>query len=172
MVSDKRAYAVGDIVTILVQESNTATKNNNTKTSKSTGIDANINSLLFGPTASGLLTKKGQYPAISMSGKNTFDGGGTIANSENITARISVCVVDTLPNGNLVLEGTRQTAFAHETLDAVLRGVVRSEDIAANNTVYSYNVANATIKYIGKGAVSDSQRKGWLTKVWDKVTPF
>jgi flagellar L-ring protein FlgH len=71
-----------------------------------------------------------------------------------------------------VIEGTRQIAFSGETQDAVLRGVVRVEDIAANNTVFSYNIADATIKYISKGTVSDNQRKGWFTKVWEKVTPF
>ncbi|MGZ8921392.1 MAG: flagellar basal body L-ring protein FlgH [Limisphaerales bacterium] len=49
---------------------------------------------------------------------------------------------------------------------------MRTEDIAANNTVFSYNVADATIKYISKGTVSDNQRKGWFTRVWEKVTPF
>ena len=59
-----------------------------------------------------------------------------------------------------------------ETQDAILRGVVRAEDIAANNTVFSYNIADATIKYVSKGTVTDNQRKGWFTKVWEKVTPF
>ena len=54
----------------------------------------------------------------------------------------------------------------------VLRGAVRSEDVAANNTVFSYNVADASIKFTGKGTISDNQRKGWLHKIWEKVTPF
>jgi flagellar L-ring protein FlgH len=53
-----------------------------------------------------------------------------------------------------------------------LRGVVRSEDVAANNTVFSYNVSDATIQIISKGTITDTQRKGWFTRVWDKVTPF
>jgi flagellar L-ring protein precursor FlgH len=172
MVSDRRAHAVGDILTILVQESNTASKDNSTKTGKSSGLDASISSFLFSPSASGLLTKGGQLPAIKLSGKHDFDGGGKINNSEKITARIAVRVADVLPNGNMVIEGTRQTAFAGEIQDAVLRGVVRGEDILANNTVYSYNVADATIKYVSEGTVSNSQKKGWFTRVWEKVTPF
>ncbi|HYG34575.1 MAG TPA: flagellar basal body L-ring protein FlgH [Clostridia bacterium] len=172
LVADKRARAVGDIVTILVQESTSASKDNNTSTAKKTGIDASIASFLYSPSASGLLTKNGQLPALKLNASQNFDGGGKINNSERITARISVRVMEVLPNGNLVLEGTKKTSVAGETQDAVLRGVVRQEDVMANNTVYSYNVADATIKYVSKGSVSDAQRKGWFTRIWDKITPF
>lgn len=172
IVSDKRARAVGDILTILVQESNTASKDSTTATSKKTGVDASIASFLYSPAASGLLTKGGQLPAMKFNAAQNFDGGGKINNSEKVSARIAVRVMDVLPNGNLVLEGTKQISFSGETQDAVLRGIVRPEDIAPNNTVYSYNVSDATIKYVSKGTVSDNQRKGWFTKVWEKLTPF
>jgi flagellar L-ring protein precursor FlgH len=172
MFADKRARAVGDILTILVQENTSSTKENGTKTSKSSGIDAAINSFLFSPDASGMLTHNGKLPAIKLNSKNTFDGGGQIQNSERMTTRIAVRVVDVLPNGGLVIEGRRQTKISGESTDAILRGVVRHEDVMANNTVYSYNVADATIQFVSKGPVSDSQRKGWFTKIWDKVAPF
>jgi flagellar L-ring protein precursor FlgH len=172
LVSDKRAHASGDLLTILVQENNTATKDNTTKTAKSSAIDASISSFLYSPTASGFLTHNGQMPAMRMNSAQSFDGGGKISNSEKITARITVRVVDVLPNSNLVIEGRRTTTFAGETQDAVLRGVVRPEDIAPNNTLYSYNVADATIKYVSSGTISDNQRKGWFTRIWEKVTPF
>lgn len=172
LVADKRARAVGDILTIQVQESNSVTKDNSTSTAKKSGVDASIASFLFGPGASGLLTKGGQFPSLKLEGKSDFTGGGKINNTENMNTRIAVRVVDVLPNGNLVLEGNRQTSFAGETQDAILRGVVRGEDVAANNVVFSYNVANATIRFVSKGAITDSQKKGWFTRVWDKVTPF
>lgn len=172
MVADKRATSPGDILTILVQENNTSSKDANTKTSKATGIDAAIQAFLYSPEASGLLTHNGKMPSIKVNAAQNFEGGGKISNAERITARIAVRVTDTLPNGNLVIEGTRQIAFSGETQDAILRGVVRSEDVAANNTVFSYNVADATIKYISKGTITDNQRKGWFTRIWEKVTPF
>lgn len=172
LAADKRATNVGDIISILVQEANTAQKDNSTKTSKTTGIDAAIQSFLFSPDASGLMTHNGRLPAMKMASSQNFDGGGSINNSERITARIAVRVVDVLPNNNLVIEGTRKTAFSGETQEAILRGVVRMQDIMANNTVFSYNVADATIKYVSNGTISDNQRKGWFTKVWEKVTPF
>jgi len=172
LVADKRGAAVGDIVTIIVQENTTTAKDNNTKTSKSSGVDASISSFLYSPTASGLLTKNGKLPALKFNAKTDFDGGGAINNTEKIVARIAVRVIDVLPNRNLVLEGSRETAFAGEQQTAILRGTVRPEDIAANNTVFSFNIADASIKFVGKGTVSDNQRKGWFTKIWDKVSPF
>jgi flagellar L-ring protein FlgH len=172
MVADKRAAQVGDILTIIVQENNTASKDQNTRTSKESGLNAAIETFLYSPDASKLLTHNGKMPAIKLNSKQNFEGGGRISNAEKVTARIAVRVVDVLPNKNLVIEGTRQIAFSGETQDAILRGVVRTEDIAANNTVFSYNVADATIKYVSKGTVTDNQRKGWFTKIWEKVTPF
>ncbi len=172
LIADKRANAVGDILTIVIQEDNSASKDNSTQTAKKSSIDAAIQSFLYGPDASKLLTKNGQMPAMKMSGSQDFSGSGKISNNEKVTARIAVRVVDVLPNRNLVIEGTRNISFSGESQDAVLRGVVRVEDIAANNTVFSYNIADATIRYISKGTVSDNQRKGWFTKVWEKVTPF
>jgi len=172
MVGDKKAVALGDILSILVQESSISSKDTSTKTSKSSGLDASISSFLFSPAASGLLKHNGKLPAMKLDSKNSFDGSGQVSNSEKIIAKIAVTVVDVLPNGNLVVEGTRQTAFSGETQDAILRGVVRPADITANNTVFSYNVAEATIRYISKGPASTSAKKGWFTRVWDKLTPF
>jgi flagellar L-ring protein FlgH len=172
MFSDKKAYAVGDVLTIAVQESSSAQKNNSTKTAKSASADASLDTFLYSPAGSGFLTHNGQMPALKFDSKQDFAGGGTVNNSENIIAKIPVRVVDVLPNKNLVIEGTRHTAFGGEQQEVVLRGVVRTEDISANNTVFSYNVADATIKIINKGTVSDTQRKGWFTHLWEMITPF
>jgi flagellar L-ring protein FlgH len=172
MVADKKAQAVGDILTILIQENNGATRQNNTTTSKKASLDASIASLLYAPSISGLLTKKGTLPAINYNSDAEFNGGGSINNAETITAQVSVVVMDVLPNGNMVIEGTLRTAFSGEKQDAIVRGIVRPDDVMANNTLYSYNIANATIQFISKGTISDAQRKGWFTKFWDKLTPF
>jgi flagellar L-ring protein precursor FlgH len=172
MFADKKAHAIGDILTIVVSENNGATRNNNTTTSKKASVNASIASFLYGPGASGLLTKGGAYPAMNYTQDNEFNGGGQIANQETINAQIAVTVIDVLPNGNLVIEGQKKTSFAGEKQDAILRGTVRADDVAANNTVPSYNVANATIQYVSNGAVTDNQRRGWFTTIWQKITPF
>jgi flagellar L-ring protein FlgH len=172
LVGDKKAAQVGDLLNIIVQENNSATKDSTTKTSKKSSIDANISTFLYSPAASGFLTHNGQLPAMKIDAATGFDGGGQINNSERIVARITVRVVDTLPNKNMVVEGRRQTSFSGETQDVILRGIVRSEDISPNNTVYSYNVAESSIRFVSHGTITDSQRKGWFMRIWDKLTPF
>ncbi|HEY3915875.1 MAG TPA: flagellar basal body L-ring protein FlgH [Verrucomicrobiae bacterium] len=170
--ADKKAHRVGDIVTVIIQENNGATRNDNTTTAKSSSVNASISSMFYPPGVSGLLTKGGQLPAMNLGAKTAFNGGGSIANQETITAMLAVKVIDVLPNGNLVVEGRRQTAFGGEKQDAILRGTVRADDISATNSVYSFEIADASIQFLTKGSVSDSQRKGWFTKIWDKVAPF
>jgi len=172
MFSDHRAFAVGDIVTILVQENSTATKNNETKTSKDSSVKDALQAFLYSPAGSGFLTKKGNLPSLQWSTAHAFDGSGQINNNETIADEISVRVVDVLPNRTMIVEGTRHTSFSGEQQDIVVRGIVRLEDIGANNTVYSYNVADATIKIVSKGTVTNTQKKGWLLELWDKFTPF
>lgn len=172
MFADKKAHAVGDILTIIIQENNGATRQNNTTTSKKASTDASIANFFYSPGASGLLTKNGMLPALKYNSDTEFNGGGQINNSETITAQMAVTVVDVLPNGNMVIEGRLHTAFSGEKQDAIVRGIARPDDVAANNTLLSYNIANATIQFISKGTITDNQRKGWFTRVWDKVSPF
>ena len=172
LVGDKKGNAVGDIITVVVQENNTTKKDSSTKTAKKTALDAGIDSFLFSPGASKFMTKGGALPAMKMASNNSFDGGGQIDNSASIVARFGVRVVDELPNGNLLVEGTRLTQFSGESQTIILRGTVRQEDITSNNTVFSYNLADVSIKFVDSGAVSNSQKKGWFGKVWDVLTPF
>jgi flagellar L-ring protein precursor FlgH len=172
MFADKKAHTIGDIVTIVIQENNGATRNNNTTTSKKASADASIASFLYSPTASSLLTKGGVLPALKYTQDNEFNGGGQINNQETINAQLSVRVIDVLPNGNLVIEGHRQTSFAGEKQDAILRGTIRADDVTPANTILSSQVADATIQFVNNGAITDNQRRGWFTTIWEKLTPF
>jgi flagellar L-ring protein precursor FlgH len=172
MYADKRATAIGDLITIVVQENTTASKNDQTSTSKKSSMDAAITSFLYSPGASGLLTKGGQLPALKYAMDHEFAGGGTINNSEQIVAQVTVRVIDVLPNKNMIIEGNRESSFGGEKQNVTLRGIVRPEDVMANNTVYSYNVADAKILIATKGSITDSQKRGWFTWIWEKISPF
>ena len=174
MFADKRAGAVGDILTIIVQETSSANKNNETKTEKNSSWTAAITSALFPGFLAykGATAAKGSMPAVSYNSDLKHDGSGAINNSETIVAQVAVKVMDVLPNHNLVIEGKRETSFSGEHQTIVLHGIVRPEDVTSADTVMSYNVADATISMTGKGTVTDMQRKGWFTRVLDKVIPF
>jgi len=172
--SDRRASKIGDILTVLVQENSTASKKNSTSTSKNNSQDASVSTFLYGAGSgvSALLSRGGSMPALKYSSKNSFDGGGTIDNSQNLVTSVAVRVIDVLPNGNLLIEGKRETTFSGEKQNAVLHGVVRVDDIFSNNTIFSYNIADAKVEIISKGKLSDNERRGWFTYLWNKLTPF
>ncbi len=174
-VTDKTARAVGDLVTVVVYEKNVINKSAKSETKKESADDAKIESFLYG-TATGAahnaLKHKGAYPAMKFSLSNSFKGEGSVANSDDISATFTVRVIDVLPNGNMILEGMRRTAYAGETQDVILRGTVRRLDITGTNKVNSNQIADLSLRYINSGEITDGQRKGWFKRFWDSVSPF
>jgi flagellar L-ring protein precursor FlgH len=170
--ADKRSLNIGDIITIAISENSTENKNNSTATERKSSLSAAITAFLFPAGATPLLTKAGTLPAMAYNSDHVHNGTGSISDSQTMVAQIAVEIIDVLPNGNLVIQGKRDTSFAHENQTIVLRGIVRPDDVLGNNTVNSYNVADATIQIIGRGAVSDATNKGWFNRIWDKVNPF
>ena len=168
MFADKRANSVGDILTIVVQESSSANKNDETKTEKQSSWTAAISEFIF----PGFLRYKGNTPAVNYNSDLKHDGSGAINNSQTIVAQVAVKVIDVLPNRSLIIEGKRDTSFGGEHQTIILHGVVRSEDVTVANTVMSYNIADATISIVGNGTVTDSTKKGWFSRILDKVNPF
>ena len=168
MFADKRAMAVGDILTIVVSESTAMTKNNETKTSKQSSWAAAVTTFLF----PGFAQFKHTTPAVNYNSTLKHDGSGAVNNSQTIVTHVAVKVIDVLPNQNLVIEGKRDTAFSGEHQTVTLHGIVRPEDVMYGNTIASDNIADASISISGKGTVSDATNKGWFTRVIDKVNPF
>ena len=168
MYADRKAASVGDIVTIVVDESANATSSQSKKSSRDSSMDDSISKFIF----SGLGTHKGELPGLSAASKSSFTGTGDISNSQSLTARAAVLVTDVLPNGNLVIQGVRVVTFSGETQYVVLHGIVRSDDVARDNSVQSSNIADAKVEFLAEGAITDAQKRGWLSKVYDKLRPF
>jgi len=188
MCADKTAHRVGDIVTIVVQETATLSNSLRLKTDKTSnsgaeGVASNLLNQFLGNLPSKIFSKQIQQklptgvtiptaPSLPVSGSNDYTGGGEIANSQTIATRAAVQVIDVLPNGNLVIEGIRQISFSKERQFASLRGVIRPYDIQPDNTVISSNVADARIDIVAEGVLTDAQKKGWLLRLNDKINPF
>ena len=85
---------------------------------------------------------------------------------------MAVQVIDKLPNGNLVIEGIRQVGFGKERQFASLRGIIRPYDITITNTIPSTAVADARIEYVSEGSLTQSQKKGWLLRLDEKISPY
>jgi flagellar L-ring protein precursor FlgH len=172
IVADRKASQVGDILTVVVQESASTQSSQSTKTNSSAAVDAGVEQWLFPSSVSKLGTHNGSLPGIKLGGSNDFSGGGQISASQNINARAAVLVTAVLPNGNLVIEGARRVTFDGETQHVVLYGVVRSEDVSSGNIVFSSNIADARVEFINEGTLTDAKKKGWLTKLYEKLRPY
>lgn len=166
--ADHKAGAVGDLLTIVVSESAMSQSSQSTTTKRDSSIQDALQQFLF----PGRGSHNGAMPSIGASGTATYAGSGDVTNSNTLSARAAVTVRDVLPNGLLVVEGIRVVTFSGETQYVVLHGVVRPEDITPDNTVASTNVADARIEFHSAGSVTDAQKAGWLTRVYDKLRPF
>lgn len=172
MFADRKASRVGDILTVVVQES-AATQSSQSKTTNSgANVDAGVEQFLFPAAVSRLGTHKGALPGVRMGGSNDFSGGGEVNNTQSLNARAAVLVTNVLPNGNLVIEGVRRVTSAGESQHVVLHGMVRPDDVTSGNVVFSSNVADARVEFISEGSLTDAQKKGWLTKLYEKLRPY
>ncbi|MEX0322949.1 MAG: flagellar basal body L-ring protein FlgH [Puniceicoccaceae bacterium] len=164
MYADNIAGDIGDIVTIVVQESASISASKSSSTSKESSLSNQIERLIHSST--------GELPGLKWSGSNDFEGSGEISNSQSAQSRMSVVVIDKLPNGNLVIEGMRKVTMADEINYAVLRGYIRAEDIRADNSILSTHIADAQIEYVAEGTLTEAQRKGWLNRIYSFLSPF
>ena len=175
LFADHKANRVGDIITVLVMESNSASRNTSTKTEKKSDLSASISSFINGNFQDKLFPGGGanvQKPELATTSQSKFEGKGAVNNSGALNSRFAVRVVDVLSNKNLIIEGVRRTSFSGESQTIVLRGTVRPQDVTPVNTVYSYHLADVSIALKDEGSVSDVQKKGWFSKLWSKITPF
>lgn len=156
LFADNKAHRVGDTLTILINETASAASQASTKTSKSENLN-------YGPGFGPLLHLIKNF---GLSGSISSNATGSTSRSDNLSARIAVTVKEVLPNGNLVIEGKRRVGMNAETQEITLSGVIRPQDVAADNTIASPLVADAQIKYAGKGPVGDKQRDGLITRIF------
>jgi flagellar L-ring protein precursor FlgH len=170
---DRKARNVNDIVTIIIHESSKGGNNASVNTSRSSNTDASIASLLGLDTS---ITKSnanmGGKIGIGGSSANAMKGTGKTSRDGSLQAQITARVTQVFENGNLSIEGRRQLTVNAETQFIVITGIIRSEDITADNLVESQYIADARIVYTGNGVINEKMRPGWMTRVVDKVWPF
>lgn len=172
LFADRKASRAGDILTVVVSESATAQNNQSKTSNRDSSLEDAVQQFLFSAATSGLGTHKGGLPGTSFTGKASNSGGGTVNNSQSLTSRAAVLVTDVLANGNLVIEGVRLVTFSGETQYVVLHGLVRPDDISSLNIVFSSNIADARVEFITEGTLTDAQKRGWLTKLYERLRPF
>jgi len=171
LYQDIKARNIGDIVTITVVESADATEEATTETKRSHNWGGKLSASNPAVAGKNLL---GGATALDYSAEfgRGLKGTGKTTRTNTVKAYMTATVVDVLPNGNLVIRGSRWVKVNDELHQIVLEGVIRPVDISRNNTVLSQNIADAKIFIVGKGPVSRQQRPGWLGQIIDLLFPF
>lgn len=160
LFEDVKAKRVGDILTVRLIETTDASKTADTKASRVGTTTVEVPTIM-GVAVSGLKE--------SLSSSNSMEGKGTSDQSNKLTGKVSVSVVEVLPNGYLRVQGEKRVALNQGNEYIKLSGIVRPMDIDTSNSVDSTKVADATMIYNGDGVMSDVNRMGWLQRLFTSV---
>jgi len=164
MYSDTSAHKVGDIISVLLEESTSASKKANTDLEK-TGTNT-----YDGMTIGGKMpTILGRNPTMSSSNSNKLEGEAKADQSNSLKGQISVSVVKVYSNGNLQVQGEKWLMLNNGNEYVRVTGLIRPSDISSDNTVSSQRIANARIQYGGTGDFADTQERGFFSKLFNSA---
>lgn len=162
LYTDRKAREVGDIVTInLSERTQASTRANTAITKESTN---SMSGTVFGAP----VTVNGQDVLDnSLSNTRDFAGDGNSTQSNQITGTLTAQVVQKLPNGNLVIQGSKELTLNQGNELIQVQGIIRTADIGPDNTIASTRVADARIVYGGRGPIARSNAMGWLDRFFN-----
>ena len=163
-----RNFQVGDVITVLLNESTQAARSQVGSVTRNSTNDMLTPGLAVLGNKLGGVMKGTDFSKTDISNKGT----GTADQTASLTGSVAVSVVEVMPNGNLVLRGEKQLALTEGSEIIQVAGIIRPDDVAPNNTVQSRRLANAQIAYRGKGDLANATRAGWGTSAVLKLWPF
>jgi flagellar L-ring protein precursor FlgH len=165
LFQDNKAREVGDLLTIILVETTSASTKASTAVNKQTSID------MAAPSIAGQsVTWKGKnILQVGVDGKRGFNGSGDTKQSNSLDGTVSVTVVQDLGNGNLLVSGEKKLRLNQGDEVVQVQGIVRTSDISADNTISSERVADAKIVYGGRGTIARSNAMGWLGRFFNSA---
>ena len=174
LLGDRRASAVGDILTVVVEIDDRAEFSNATDRSRDASETMGVPSLFGLPQRLSEGQPEGFSfdPAVDLSSTGSASGEGALRRRERLTLRVAATVLEVLPNGTLRIAGTQEVRVNHELRELLVTGVVRPEDVSRRNEVTYDKIAAARISYGGRGVISAVQQPRWGQQVLDQVLPF
>jgi flagellar L-ring protein FlgH len=171
---DQRASSIGDILTVRIEITDSAQVNNSTQRSRTAKEEAGVQALLGleNNIVKALPGSPGLDPAIGFDSSSNSQGSGSVNRAETVKLTVAAVIVDRLPNGNLVIGGSQEVRINNEVRELLVSGVIRPEDIAADNTIEHSKIAEARVSYGGRGDISQVQRNRYGARAYEKVAPF
>lgn len=175
---EPRKFALYDLVTIIIRESTESDSESSLDTKKESKYDGEMSAF---PNLQ--LAKLLQFqlepssfsngnPSLGVNFKSDFKGDGSAKRSDSFTSRITARIIDIKPNGTIVVEARKFIQSDKETLEMVLSGTCRKEDITAENTLLSTQIYDLNLKKNHKGELRKAAKKGFITKVLDGIFDF
>ena len=171
---DQRAANVGDIVTVLVNITDTAALNNETTSNRNGNESVGVPNLLGLESSVPRVFGKGVSASslVSTTSTNGTTGKGTIKRNESVTLRLAGVVTQMLPNGNLAVAARQEVRVNSELRELEVSGVIRPQDIGSDNTVQHDRMAEARISYGGRGQLTIVQQPRYGQQLLDILLPF
>ena len=169
---DQRARKVGDILTVKVTISDQAQIANQTSRNRTSTSETGVGGVLGSVFNNVAPADVGADAAVTTSSGLGDSGVGSVNRSETLNTLIAAVVTQVMPNGNLVVEGRQEVRVNFEVRDLLVAGIVRPEDIAADNTIESAKIAEARIAYGGRGQITDVQQPRYGSQILDAILPF
>jgi flagellar L-ring protein precursor FlgH len=169
---DQRARNVGDILTVKVRITDKAEIENSTQRSRTSSDSLGVEGAIGNAIVDILPSGTSADAMVANKGAMSSTGAGTVNRAEEVATNVAAVVTQVLPNGNLVIEGRQEVRVNFEIRELIVAGVVRPEDIAADNTVESPKIAEARISYGGRGQITDVQQPRYGQQVLDIILPF
>jgi len=169
LFGDRKAYRVGDLITILLREATSASKDADSTITRKSSTDA------LTPLQLGRIASPGGLPFSedsTMGSDYSSVGAGEQTQNNSLGGDITVSVVNVLPNGNLVVRGEKLITLTNGDEYVQVSGVIRPDDIQPDNTILSKRIANAQITYSGDGNMNDAMKMPWMTSLLMKFMPF
>lgn len=176
LFEDTRARRINDIVTIRIVEKISGTSKTETKSDKKDSQNEKLDDF-FGLTTTNRTNNMWGNgvpftPTYKSTVDNKFDTKGRTLQDSSIVGSISARVVQVLPNGNLAIDSRKEIKINDENQILVLQGMVRPDDVDADNVVLSTKVADARLFLVGDGFLTENQAKGWMGRFFNKIKPF
>ncbi|MBI5911024.1 MAG: flagellar basal body L-ring protein FlgH [Betaproteobacteria bacterium] len=166
LFEDRRARAVGDILTININETTAASKKSGSTAARSGSDNMSVTGLA-GLPGKGLLGS-----TLAASSASTFEGKGDSASNNAFTGIITVTVIEVLANGNLLVSGEKQIGINQGSEFVRFSGVVNPATVSPANAVSSTQVADARLEYRGNGYIDEAQTMGWLARFFLSFLAF
>ena len=171
---DQRARQLGDLVTVKVRITDKAQLDNETKRSRKNSENLGAAKLFgFETDLKKILPNESDAAGLLKAGSDSdSEGKGSVKRAETLATNVAAVVTQVLPNGNLVIEGKQEVRVNFEVRELIVAGVIRPEDIEADNMIDSAKIAQARIAYGGRGQITDVQQPRYGQQVMDIILPF